>query len=248
MAIAETRAPLYRLVHADLGGVLLAAEELQGFFVSDLEAKSSQLQFVGVTHDFSAVPWGQSEDVELQVMNWRGEVIGSYYIGRVFLNTPNDGAINGGCVNVTASFYGFSCPYPRASEVWRRWASLDQIRLGEWRTYPKSWLHVVQTAWFESGHSAKRYGTDSEVAIDGNEITSEDGFFCALGEAVNGAGGYFGSTLSGLADCLALSGASSHPFRIRWVHESASVQNLGREFVESVIAVFEDYGVEVTPE
>ena len=38
--------------------------------------------------------------------------------------------------------------------------------------------------------------------IDGSRITSTSDFYAEIGRAVNGDGGYFGSNLDALADCL----------------------------------------------
>jgi RNAse (barnase) inhibitor barstar len=38
--------------------------------------------------------------------------------------------------------------------------------------------------------------------IDGNRISSPSDFYTEIGRAVNGEGGYFGSNLDALADCL----------------------------------------------
>jgi hypothetical protein len=37
-------------------------------------------------------------------------------------------------------------------------------------------------------------------ALDGRHIVDEDSFYCAIGEAVNGPGGYFGWNLDALDD------------------------------------------------
>lgn len=42
----------------------------------------------------------------------------------------------------------------------------------------------------------------SIVVVDAAHITSLDDFFCALGDAVQGSGGYFGRSLLSLEDCL----------------------------------------------
>ncbi|MFD0592855.1 barstar family protein [Catellatospora coxensis] len=38
--------------------------------------------------------------------------------------------------------------------------------------------------------------------LDGRFVTDVEGFYCAIGEAVNGPGGYFGWNLDALVDCL----------------------------------------------
>src|SRR2546421_5312984 len=38
--------------------------------------------------------------------------------------------------------------------------------------------------------------------LDGRFVTDVEGFYCAIGEAINGPGGYFGLNLDALDDCL----------------------------------------------
>ncbi|GAB3899118.1 hypothetical protein GCM10029964_084580 [Kibdelosporangium lantanae] len=51
-------------------------------------------------------------------------------------------------------------------------------------------------------------------------MTDIDGFYCAIGEAINGPGGYFGWNLSALDDCLRGGFGAQAPFRLVW-HNSA---------------------------
>ena len=54
--------------------------------------------------------------------------------------------------------------------------------------------------------------------IDGGDILDLEGLLCALGEAVNGARGYFGASLLALEDCLFGGFGASLPFTIRVVN------------------------------
>jgi len=59
--------------------------------------------------------------------------------------------------------------------------------------------------------------------LDGRFVTDIEGFCCALGEAINGPGGYFGWNLDALDDCLRGSFGARAPFRLVW-HDSAVVR------------------------
>jgi RNAse (barnase) inhibitor barstar len=67
--------------------------------------------------------------------------------------------------------------------------------------------------------------------IEGAEVTGLDSFWKAVGEAVNGPGGYFGRNLDALADCL--SGGFGTPddgdFVFEWHDHELSRRALGRE-------------------
>jgi RNAse (barnase) inhibitor barstar len=56
--------------------------------------------------------------------------------------------------------------------------------------------------------------------LDGSHITDPPGFFCALGEAVNGPAGYFGRDLDALNDCLRGRWGATPPFTLVW-HDAA---------------------------
>ncbi|MFG2063503.1 barstar family protein [Micromonospora sp. NPDC048871] len=56
--------------------------------------------------------------------------------------------------------------------------------------------------------------------LDGRYVTDIEGFYCAIGEAINGPGGYFGWNLDALHDCLSGEFGARTPFRLVW-HDSA---------------------------
>ncbi|MET7397877.1 barstar family protein [Dactylosporangium sp. NPDC005572] len=56
--------------------------------------------------------------------------------------------------------------------------------------------------------------------LDGRFVTDVEGFYCAIGEAVNGPGGYFGWNLDALDDCFGGNFGARPPFRLVW-HDSA---------------------------
>lgn len=192
----------------------------------------------------------KAEHADLQVVDRQGKTIGKYYLGRVaaaFRELPGAGGDER--PDLDYSFFGYTCEYPRAGEIWRMWAAGGPVERGEWARQPsewhESWLHVVQTAWFESGRRATRYETAETAVIDGTGIATRDAFYCALGEAVNGPGGYFGSNLDALFDCLrTMRRENGAPFRLEWRNFSSSREALGGEFTERVLSLFEECGVE----
>ncbi|WP_367124100.1 barstar family protein [Streptomyces phytohabitans] len=145
------------------------------------------------------------------------------------------------------TFFGYGMPFPYAGEIWRDWAQGPPSVTGTWKELPprahESWLHVAQSAWFRSGRAAKRYGDASSYDIGGAGLVDIAGFYCALGESINGPGGYFGSNLSALADCLANSGPHGRQlFRLRWSDFESSRRDLGEDLAE-VLAVLDEFGV-----
>ncbi|WP_406198162.1 barstar family protein [Kitasatospora sp. NBC_01560] len=52
--------------------------------------------------------------------------------------------------------------------------------------------------------------------LDGRPITDREAFYTALGAALNGPGGYYGSNLDALADCLHGGFGPTPPFTLVW--------------------------------
>lgn len=64
-------------------------------------------------------------------------------------------------------------------------------------------LQQRRDAYFNGGHAhIVQRPALAIVHLDAAHIASLDAFFCALGDAVQGPGGYFGCTLRSLDDCL----------------------------------------------
>ena len=78
------------------------------------------------------------------------------------------------------------------------------------------------------------------VKLDGELIDTELDFYCALGEAVNGIGGYFGFGLDGLHDCFCGGFGVGKPFTLIWENHDYSKRNLGNYF-DSIISLFKEY-------
>jgi RNAse (barnase) inhibitor barstar len=240
---------LYHLVEEESGRVIIAAHKIAGFFVEADRADSDDVLIHGSAREPVRLHKDLS-DMELRVVNLVGEVIGSYYIGRVGLRSEFDPEGCTGQGGFVATFYGYACPYVAAGEIWHRWASKRPLARGEWMEYPvewhDSWLHVVQNSWFETGHAAKRYGVGEIGAIDGRQVLGKSSFYCALGESFNGPGGYFGSTLDGLADCLASSQDDGAPFAMTWKHYAHARKMMGAQLTDSVIDVLRQFNVDVS--
>ncbi|MEU7167400.1 barstar family protein [Streptomyces morookaense] len=230
---------LYRLVDEESRDALIEADDIQGFFVADDQETGTIILTGGERREGFKKKTGSTA---LEIADFRGERIGSYYLGPVVITANEAGS--------EFSFSGYVCEYPKAGEVWRRWASERPLEYGEWSQYSdeyrESWLHVVQNAWFTALRDATRYGTGDVVTIEGSDMTTRAGFYCALGEAVNGPGGYFGSNLDALASCLSSTLKSGHSFHIVWNNHASARDWLGEDFMDSVAAVFQEFTIPVS--
>ncbi|MFG2987386.1 barstar family protein [Streptomyces sp. NPDC048258] len=90
--------------------------------------------------------------------------------------------------------------------------------------------------------------------MDGQQVVDEDSFYCALGEAVNGPGGYFGWYLSALDGCLRGRWGVAPPFTLEWHHSEVARSRLIKHdtihgdtvtLFDILLEIFGDHGVEV---
>ena len=79
--------------------------------------------------------------------------------------------------------------------------------LNEWRPLDeagrRSWLTYASQRFFDPGVvfvPSKARGR--VIVVDGSLVDTLLGFYCAIGEAVNGPGGYFGLSMLAFDDCL----------------------------------------------
>jgi len=228
---------LYRLVDESRAIVLVEAEELEGFFVSPGDDVP---EVVFRRANLSDERPRQVEDAVLEIVNGRRDKVGEYLVGRVIFGDVEP-------ERVAFRFFGDRCEFSEAAGIWRRWGSGPPLRAGEWLRLPvghhPAWLHVVQNSWFATGHGSGG-GADAEVlTLNGASVVTKAGFYCALGEAARGPGGYFGSNLDALADCLRSGSAGKRRARLLWNGFFSSEEALGTEFLDAVTAVLEEFGV-----
>ncbi|MEV0899670.1 barstar family protein [Actinoplanes sp. NPDC049802] len=119
--------------------------------------------------------------------------------------------------------YGDAIGGPRptgARAVWHRWRAGRPDVVGEWAEYDADLRHEwagVALAHHEHGRPDRVAGATYHLA--GRHITDVEGFFCAIGEAINGPGGYFGWNLGALHDCAGGGWGAAPGFRLVW-HDS----------------------------
>jgi hypothetical protein len=70
---------------------------------------------------------------------------------------------------------------------------------------------------------------DEDFLLDVAHIDDLTSFFCALGEAVNGPGGYFGRTTRALEDCLIGGFGAEPPFTLQITDQVRLEQVLGSD-------------------
>ena len=98
--------------------------------------------------------------------------------------------------------------------------------------------------------------TGHAYELDGRHITDEPGLYLALEEAVNGPGGYFGSCLAALDDCLrGTFGYTAPPATLLWRNAGTARKYLSRtltpdgqsyDLLAEVLGVLAEGGMHVT--
>lgn len=82
------------------------------------------------------------------------------------------------------------------------------------------------------------------IQIDGSEFHNLDGFFCALGEEVNGIGGYFGRGIYALFDCMRGDFGVKSISQLTWKNHHRSKKLFKTKFDE-ILRIFTDYRVKI---
>ncbi|WP_433153468.1 barstar family protein [Actinomadura nitritigenes] len=113
-------------------------------------------------------------------------------------------------------------PHPAATrDIVDLWFAGRPTERNLWARYDRTLRHE----WAGVALAHHRYDTPDQRAgtafhLDGRFVTDIEGFYCALGEAINGPGGYFGWNLDAFDDCLSGKWGAATPFRLVW-HDSA---------------------------
>ena len=101
----------------------------------------------------------------------------------------------------------------------------------EWRPLDDEdrfgWLSAARDRFFDEADAfiaSKEPGR--VVVLDGAIVDNLLGFYCALGEAVNGPGGYFGRTMDSFDDCLFGGFGLEFPYTIVWVNSPRAMGSL----------------------
>lgn len=120
-------------------------------------------------------------------------------------------------------------PVPEAVRpVWERWLAGPPDTPGAWSGLDTrqrgAWLDLVRERGCRRTHQDHPAGHAYE--LDGRYITDVPGLYLALGEAVNGPGGYFGGCLDALDDCLRGTFGYTAPAPLLWRDAATAREHL----------------------
>jgi hypothetical protein len=120
-------------------------------------------------------------------------------------------------------------PVPEyARPIWERWLAGPPHTPGAWARLDTrrrgAWLDLVRERACHRTHRDRPARHAYE--LDGRHITDEPGLYLALGEAVNGPGGYFGGCLAALDDCLRGTFGYTAPATLLWRDAATAREHL----------------------
>ncbi|WP_436952485.1 barstar family protein [Streptomyces sp. SudanB182_2057] len=155
----------------------------------------------------------------LELLDGDGATMGSYFVNEVTVIDVEPSARGAGLVDLTVTLW---CENALAGSerVWDLIRTRQLNHTGMWHELdPKdrhAWLSVA--LW---SREYQRQGRPDAPAgqvftLDGRRIIDRDSFYCAIGEAVNGPGGYFGWNPDALDDCLSGGWGARTPFTLHW--------------------------------
>ncbi|OBA07956.1 barnase inhibitor [Paenibacillus polymyxa] len=155
----------------------------------------------------------------IAILDDEEKVIGSYYF-----HLPESYIIhkqNYNKQNFHLELTGMFETKPSSVEL-RLWEFLKGTQPHEnniWHTFSKEersgWLNVTRI-YSASNHFARPDKRGEVYTLEGEYISDFTTFFIALGEAINGPGGYFGFSLDSISDCLCGGFGAVGPFTIDW--------------------------------
>ncbi|MEV5769085.1 barstar family protein [Micromonospora sp. NPDC052213] len=180
-------------------------------------------------------------------------VIGAVVSGTVEAGEPS--RLGAGLLDVTVDNDPQE-PLPTAVlGILKHWHNGPPAQKNLWARYDRElrhhWAGVALA--HQSGAPDRPAGTTYD--LDGRFVTNIEGFYCAIGEAINGPGGYFGWNLDALDDCLCGNFGARTPFRLMW-HDAVVAREhlvagydrrrLGRAItLEDLLGIFAQHHVEV---
>ncbi|MEU6256915.1 barstar family protein [Streptomyces sp. NPDC047043] len=144
-----------------------------------------------------------------------------------------------------------------AQPIWERWLAGPPETPGAWTGLGTrqrgAWLDLVRERGCRLQHQERAAGQAYE--LDGRHITDEPGLYLALGEALNGPGGYFGGCLDALVDCLRGNFGYTAPATLLWREAATARKHLSQlltpegepyDLVATVLEVLAEGGMRVT--
>ncbi|MFC9896347.1 barstar family protein [Nocardia sp. NPDC127579] len=178
----------------------------------------------------------------LRLMDAAGDsVLGSYYVTGLTPVRVSPSEAGPGLVDLTVRL----CTDARvdAEPVWELVAAgLEST--GMWRRFDHgAWLSVALNHRCHRPDVPPDDPPGATYVVDMSGVNDEDSFYCALGEAVNGPGGYFGWNLDAVVDCLRGNWGATAPFTLE-LRDADPILWQRRKF-GILLEIFAEHGVDI---
>jgi RNAse (barnase) inhibitor barstar len=169
-------------------------------------------------------------NANLALLDIEGIEMGAYFVNDVTPTAAKPSTLGADLLDVTVQLW---CDQmlPGSDWMWELIRTGQLKRKGLWHSLDqpgrRAWLSVALWS-SEYQRRANDAGTapDRVFVLDGRQILDVDSFYCAIGEAVNGPGGYFGWNLDALNDCLRGDWGAAPPFTLEWRYSEVSRSRL----------------------
>ncbi|MEV2279154.1 barstar family protein [Nocardiopsis sp. NPDC049922] len=196
-------------------------------------------------------------NASLDLLDAEGATMGSYFVSGVTVIDVKPSICGVGLVDLTTTLWCENA-LAGADAVWDLIRQGQLSRTGMWHELApgarRAWLSVAlwSREYQRRGKSATPAG--QVFTLDGRHIVDEDSFYCAIGEAVNGPGGYFGWNLDALDDCLMGGWGATPRFTLYWGSSAEARARLAERvptgdgdvaLFDLILEIFEEQGVNV---
>lgn len=180
----------------------------------------------------------------IDLLDADGASMGAYFVNDVTVIDAQQSVQGAGLVDLTVTLWCDQA-LPGADNVWDLIRSGQLQRTGLWHELGpedrRAWLSVA--LWSRDYQRQGRPDAPAHQAftLDGGHIVDIDSFYCAIGEAINGPGGYFGWNLDALVDCLRGGWGATPPFTLHWQQSEEARARLveSREVGQGVGTLFD---------
>jgi RNAse (barnase) inhibitor barstar len=272
--------PRYALANdddeSDMWGTCL---DIKGLFAPfddpDAEAERRMLELVGWS------PAGSLQELPsvagdlphtfgnawIHVLDYAGESIAQFWSPQMQALEWHPSQAKPGLIDAIVEVVFLFSPYPAAEAIWERWRHGRPSSKSLWTECEpedrEAWMSVVAGYSFNQLPKQPDDPPGRTYHLDGSNVVNEMSFYCALGEAINGPGGYFGWNLQALVDCLSGNFGATRPFTLIWHDFEVARTHLSLEnkymdpekyevtdqtILDAILEVFQENRVNVMPE
>ncbi|MCJ8155491.1 barstar family protein [Chryseobacterium sp. SSA4.19] len=144
--------------------------------------------------------------------------------------------------NITLSGYVWFTPRG-FHKAWQMYLDNKITEKNIWKTFNKDELQgwIVFTGCLQK---PQIYKENLIINIDGNNFHNLDGFYCSIGEEVNGIAGYFGRQLYSFYNCLHGDFGVKCILKVIWTNHLRSKKLLKNNY-NKIIDIFKKYNIKV---